>query len=60
MKYDDDVKTWVSIPKSDFKPEAGKYVKLKSNDASGNPGTPHAVGNDNWGGKALILSIFIA
>ena len=59
MKYDDEVKTWVSIPESDFLPEDGKYVKLKSSDASGNPGTSHAVGSDNWGGNALSLSIFI-
>ena len=57
MKYDDEVKTWVSISKTDFAPEAGKYVKLKSNDKTGDPDTSFVVGNDKWGGKPLILFI---
>eukprot|EP00112_Aurelia_sp_Birch-Aquarium-sp1_P002282 Seg1249.10 transcript_id=Seg1249.10/GoldUCD/mRNA.D3Y31 product="hypothetical protein" protein_id=Seg1249.10/GoldUCD/D3Y31 len=49
MKYDDEVKTWVSIRKSDFSPAANKYVKLKANEAAGDPGTGHVVGSDKWG-----------
>eukprot|EP00794_Sanderia_malayensis_P007243 gene7243-8051_t len=52
LKYDRQLKQWISINKADFVPSAATVVKLASNAASGDPAMSHAVESDHWGVSA--------
>ena len=61
LKYDTELKQWISIPSGDYSPASDTMIKLEANTAGGDPvsGKFKSVGTDQWGGKTVYLYSFL-
>ncbi len=61
LKYDTELKQWISIPSGDYSPASNTMIKLEANTAGGNPvsGKIKNVASDQWGGKTVYLYSFL-